>query len=465
MIRLVTDPDVLRAHAVDASGLAGAPEALVRATCEADVQECLREVVARGTTVTPIGLQSATTGAATAPAGWLLSLASMARVLDVDRGGRTAVCEAGAVLADLKRAVDAEGLHYPPDPTSEAECSLGGTLATNATGARTLRYGATRAWVREVRVVHADGRVADYARREVLKDNAGYHPFLQPIDLFIGSEGTLGVITRAVLRLAPKPAGVAGLLTCFADVAAAVDAAVALRRHATLEPRCIELLDGWALSVVRSAGPRFPLPADAGAALYLEEETPGELTPARLAAWQDFLAKARARVDTTIVVEDAAGIAELRRLRHAVPTRFNDLAAPYVAAGGRKVAMDWAVPVERLAEMLRLTRERVEAAGVATWTTYGHVGSGHPHVNLLATDDAQTSRWSELTRSITREAVARGGTVAAEHGIGKTKRELLADLHPAWVIRAMRAVKRELDPKGLLAPGNLFDASIAEPVR
>jgi FAD/FMN-containing dehydrogenase len=86
-------------------------------------------------------------------------------------------------------------------------------------------------------------------------------------------------------------------------------------------------------------------------------------------------------------------------------------------------------------------------------------------VNLLATDDAQTSRWSELTRSITREAVARGGTVAAEHGIGKTKRELLADLHPAWVIRAMRAVKRELDPKGLLAPGNLFDASIAEPVR
>lgn len=457
MIRLVTDPDVLRAHAADASGLTGSPEALVRATSEADVQECLREARSRGTTVTPIGLQSATTGAATASAGWLLSLAPMDRVLDVDRGGRTAVCEPGAVLADLKRAVDAEGLQYPPDPTSEAECTLGGTLATNATGARTLRYGPTRAWVREVRVVHADGRVADYARRPVEKDNAGYHPFLQPLDLFLGSEGTLGVITRAVLRLAPKPAGVAGLLACFDEVPAAVDAAVALRRHKVLQPRCIELLDGWALRVVRAEGPRFPLPAGAGAALYLEEETPGELMPVRLAAWQDFLAAARARVDEALVVEDAAGLADLRRLRHAVPARFNELAAPYVVAGGRKVAMDWAVPVQHLSGMIRLTRERVEAAGVATWTTYGHVGSGHPHVNLLATDDAETARWSEVARAITREAVLCGGTVAAEHGIGKTKRELLTDLHPAWVIRAMRAVKRELDPNGLLAPGNLFE--------
>jgi len=457
VIRIVSDPDVLASHLSDASGLPGAPEALVRAASEGDVRECLREATARRTPVTPIGLQSATTGAGTAARGWLLSLAPLAGIHDLDVATRTVVCDAGVVLADLKRAVDAEGLHYPPDPTSEAECTLGGTLATNATGARTLRYGATRDWVREVRVVHADGSVADYARRGVLKDNAGYHPFLQPVDLFVGSEGTLGVVTRAVLRLAPKPAGVVGMLACFDDVGAAVDAAVALRRQASLTPRCIELFDAWALAVVRAEGPRFPVPEAAGAALYLEEETPGELTAARLAAWQDFLAAAGARVDTTIVVEDAAGIAELRRLRHAVPTRFNELAAARVPAGGRKVAMDWAVPIERLPEMVRLTRERVAAAGVGTWTIYGHVGSGHPHGNLLAVDATETVRWKDLTRSITLEAVARGGTVAAEHGIGKTKRELLSDLHPAWVIRAMRAVKRELDPLGLLAPGNLFD--------
>lgn len=457
MIRIVSDPDILAAHLSDASGLPGAPEGLVRAASEVEVQECLREASARGTPVTPIGLQSATTGAGTAARGWLLSLAPLAGIHDIDVASRTVVCDAGVVLADLKRAVAAEGLHYPPDPTSEAECTLGGTLATNATGARTLRYGATREWVREVRVVHADGSVVDYARRAALKDNAGYHPFLQPVDLFVGSEGTLGVVTRAVLRLVPKPAGVAGMLACFDGVAAAVQAAVALRRHAVLEPRCIELLDAWALGIARAEGPRFPLPADAGAALYLEEETPGELGADRLAAWQDFLAVAGAQVDQVLVVEDAAGIAELRRLRHAVPTRFNELAAACVPTGGRKVAMDWAVPLERLPEMLRLTRERLVAAGVGTWTIYGHVGSGHPHVNLLATDAAETARWKDLTRSITREAVARGGTVAAEHGIGKTKRELLADLHPVWVIRAMRAVKRELDPQGLLAPGNLFE--------
>ena len=352
---------------------------------------------------------------------------------------------------------EAEGLAYPPDPTSEAECTLGGTLATNATGARTLKYGSTRAWVREVQVVHADGSVADYARREVEKDNAGYHPFLSPVDLFVGSEGTLGVLTRVVVRLTDKPAGVAGLLAPFSSVDAAVAAAVSLRAQAALEPRCIELLDGWALAVARAQGSRLTLPSQAGAALYLEEETPGEMGAARLDRWLAFLGDAGARVDDTVMVEDAAGIAELRRLRHAVPSTFNERAAAFVPAGGRKVAMDWAVPVRHLPELVRLTRRRVEAAGVGTWTVYGHVGSGHPHVNLLARDAEETARYRELARQLASEAVARGGTVAAEHGIGKTKRELLSVMHPSWVLRAMRAVKRELDPKGLLAPGNLFE--------
>ena len=457
MFRLVTDPDVLAAHAADASGLPGAAEGLVRAADEDDVRACVSEAAGRGVPITPIGLQSATTGAATAARGWLLSLAPMARLLDVDRAGRRAVCQPGVVLADLKRAVEAHGLTYPPDPTSEAECTLGGTLATNATGARTLAYGATRAWVSEVRVVHADGRVADYARRPVEKDNAGYHPFLAPIDLFIGSEGTLGIITRAVLRLAPRPAGVAALLAGFADVDAAVAATVALRGQARLLPRCIELLDGWALAVAREKAPRLALPGRAGAALYLEEDTPGVMEPARVDAWLAFLRSAGARVDDTVFVEDAAGLAELRRLRHAVPSTFNELGAARVAASGRKVSMDWAVPIASLQAMVRRTRAMVEAAGVGTWTLYGHVGSGHPHVNLLANDADEGRRWQALARQLAREAVSLGGTVAAEHGIGKTKRELLADLHPAWVLCAMRAVKRELDPQGLLAPGNLFD--------
>jgi FAD/FMN-containing dehydrogenase len=456
VIPLVRDPDILEGFRRDASGLVGQPEALVRPGSAAEVAEVLREAAARGAGVTPVGLHTSTTGASVAMQGWALSLEKLGRVLDLDRARMRVVAEPGVVLGDLKRAVEAEGLFYPPDPTSEAECTLGGTLATNASGARTLKYGPTRPWVEALQVVTADGQVREVGRVHSEKNTAGYFPFQQPVDLFVGSEGTLGVITRATLRLIPRPAGFVSFFAFFRDTPAVVEAVARLRAQSDLLPRCLELMDAFAVEVVRRHATRFTVPEAARAILFFEEETGGEMSEARLGEWLAFLEGAGALAQDTVVALDVEAREDLRRLRHAIPETFNALADSFVPAGGRKVATDFAVPVAQLPGMVQRTLELVREWGVDLFTLYGHVGNGHPHLDLRARDAQELTRLRQLAHALCREAVRRGGTIAAEHGIGKIKREFLPDLYPPWVLDLMRTLKRELDPQAILGPGNIF---------
>jgi FAD/FMN-containing dehydrogenase len=453
---LTIDPDVRESYARDASGLHLVPTGVYRPTSEAEVVAALADARARGWPLTPAGLRSSTVGGPLAARGAVLSLERLDAVRDVDAARGLAVAGPGVVLAALKAAAQAAGAYYPPDPTSEEECTLGGTVATNASGARTLRWGPTRRWVRRLRVVLADGSVLDLRRRGAhRKSTAGYGPFQDPIDLFIGSEGTLGVVTEVEVALLPPPPPFFGAFAYFPDVAAALRFVAAARASALLAPRCLELFDATALAIVRPQSRGVAVPAAATALVFFEADREGP-GAAPLEAWQETLAAAGALVAATVVAEDAARQRELRRLRHLVPTTLNEWGAAHAAAGGRKVSTDCAVPPERLPELFAAADRLTAAAGVDLVVRYGHVGDGHPHIYMRGRDTAEVERLSDVAAALCAEALRLGGTVAAEHGVGKVKQRFLALQYPPPVLAAMRAVKRGFDPDGLLAPGNIF---------
>ena len=449
-----TDEDVRTAYAADASGLVSVPQAVARPTCAEEVVELMRHASADNVPVTAAGMQSSTTGASITDRGVLLSMRGMSRILDLDRSARTMRVEPGAIVADVKRAAASEGLLFAPDPTSENECSIGGAIACNASGARTLRYGPTRPYVSALTVVLASGEVIDVRRPRLDKNTAGYALAQDPVDWFVGSEGTLGVIVAAELHLLPLPERVIGFEIPFATEAAALAFIVAARVSRAIAPRCLEYLDTRATAIAQGADEsRHPI---GGTMVYAEQEIENGSLDATLDAWLALAEASDARVDEVRVFDTEQGLALARHMRHAVPATMNERGAAQRARGGRKVSTDWAVPYPRLAEAIARAREIAERADIAQAVIYGHAGNGHPHQNFVAHDVEELERIEHVVGETLRMVIAMGGTVSAEHGIGKLKRRWLPLQLTPTQLGVMRAVKRELDPAGILAPGNIF---------
>jgi len=366
---------------------------------------------------------------------------------------------AGSVVADVRRAAEAAGLLFTPDPTSEEESTIGGAIACNASGARSLRYGATGPHVRALKVLLANGDLLELRRPALEKNTVGYPIAHDPVEWFIGSEGTLGVVVEAELGLLPLPAQVLGLAVPFLTEADALAFVVAARRSPDVFPRCLEFFDVRALTIARNAQGTAAWASDAQAMVYVEETGAVEGTAEDelpLDAWL-ALAEAHRALASDIRVYDApAPLREARRMRHAVPATMNERGAAFRSAGGRKVSTDWAVPYPRLAEALRTARALADAAGIEQAVAYGHAGNGHPHQNFIARDAAELQRIEAVVAATLREVVGMGGTVAAEHGIGKIKRKWLPLQASDAQQRVMRALKREFDPFGILAPGNVL---------
>lgn len=464
--RITTDPEACGAYAADASGLSRRPDAVARPENEEEVAEILRLCSARRIPVTAQGLRSSTTGASVPATGVVLSLERMARLVEIDAERRVAVAEPGIVTAEFKRQVRAAGLFYPVDPTSEEECTLGGTVACNASGSRTYRYGPTRPYVRALSVVLADGSIRQVRRIDADKNSAGFFGLQNPVDLWIGSEGTLGIVTRIEVDLLPPPPGFFGAMAFFPDGPAAIRfvlEADAARREgqatgaASLRPRCLELFDAASLDLIRPEAGGVRIPERAGAAVFFEEEAAPDDAIDAMERWYAAIESGQGMADDTIIAQTETEQAELRRLRHALPAGMNERGARAVAAGGRKVSTDFAVPLARLPQMMeeayQIARELFGGFVIA----YGHAGNGHPHFNLLAEDPVALGRAREAARQMARRALALGGTLAAEHGVGKIKAGLFRELYPPWLIEAHRAIKQAIDPRGILAPGNLFD--------
>jgi len=446
-------------HVSDASGFEGWAEGVFAPTDEAGVVAVLRQASEMRVPVTVLGAGSGLTGARVAQGGWALSLEHFRR-LEIGKG--RAVAGAAVTLVELNAAAAPSGQFYAPDPT-ENTASVGGTISTNASGSRSFRFGSTRRHVLGLRVARMDGRIVEYRRGDQVdfdipaiplphttKFTAGYplRPGMDWIDLFCGAEGTLGVILEAELQLLPVPANLFSAVVFFPGDDEALDAIETWRPLADL--RMIEYLDGASLDLLRTRYPEIPMIARAGLLIEAEGDD--------IEAWADRLEAADALIEASWFAVSAADRERFRKLRHALPELVNSTMA---SRGFMKMGTDYAVPIDRNREMLRYYRSRLEAVLPGHYVVYGHIGDAHVHVNMLPANRDEMEKAEGFMKEFAAHAVALGGTVSAEHGLGKRKAYLLKLQYAAEHIEAMKAVKRRLDPLWLLGRGTLFDAADA----
>jgi len=502
-IERVTDAEVLAAHLTDAARVPGGHAAAIAFP---ETEAAVAALLGSAPRVLVIGAQSSLTGAATPRGELLLSTARLAAIGAPARDH--VVVGPGCVLADLALELERRGQWYPPLPTYDG-ATVGGTVATNAAGAATFKYGATRAWVRALTVVLASGDVLDlergtvtaspeghfdvvgvdgrrhrvdvpgYTMPAVAKLAAGYFaaPGMDLVDLFIGAEGTLGVVTRVTLGVVAPPAWLVGWSPC-ADEAAALRLAADLRAEVP-DLAAIEYLDARALALVHEDGVperlRVPLPPSAGAAILfqvaLDPATRAEDVAAALAdpdgvtATPSTLTRVLARhavLEATIpaLPGEATRRAALFALREAVPVAVNRRVAaaqrtihPTLAKSGGDIV----VPPERLPELLAAARSTLRDLDLdhAIW---GHLSDGNLHPNVLPRRSEDGARAATAQLAIGAAAIALGGSPLSEHGVGRSpvKQALLRRLYGDGGIAAMRRVKAALDPACVLAPGVIF---------
>ncbi len=443
----------------DASGYQGlADQVLVPSSAE-DVSRILRDCSDIQMPVTLAGALTGVTGAGCPELGASVRLDRLRR-LEIHDG--FAIAGAGLPLAELHAAAHGTGQFFPPDPT-EWSASAGGAISTNASGSRSFLYGSTRRWIRSLTAVFMDGSIRTFKRGNRLdfdyrplpaprttKSTAGYYLRENTgwVDLLAGSEGTLAAVVEAEFDLLPQPQRLLTGVVFFPDESASIQAVDAWRAAPRL--RMLEFFDGPSLDLLRRK--YAEIPAAAQSALLIEQEL-DQLPGDPIDAWLERLDSAGA-LDDSWFGETAQDRERFRVLRHALPELVNDTVR---RNGLQKLGSDFAVPVDQNAAMMRIYREALTREFPSVAVIFGHIGDAHVHVNLLPETQAQSDQGRELMIEFARQAVALGGTVSAEHGLGKRKRHLLELQFSPAEIEAMKAVKRRLDPQWLLGQGTLFD--------
>jgi FAD/FMN-containing dehydrogenase len=451
----IDDPAEMHPHLVEWRGLwNGVARAVVRPGSTEEVAAVVRLCAGARIAIVPqAGNTSLCGGSVPDESGSaiVLSVARLNRIREFDPIGDTMTAEAGCILADVQRAADAAGRLFPLSLAAEGSCQIGGNLSTNAGGVHVLRYGNARDLALGLEVVLPDGRVWD-GLRHLRKDNTGY----DLKQLFIGAEGTLGVITAAVLRLFPRPRQRWVALVGVADVADAVELLGAARERLGEAVTAFEMIPRIAFELVLAHIPqtRDPLPPQPHYVLVeLTSTDPAEGELARRG--EDWLASALAKglVRDAAVAETAAQAGELWRLRESISEAQK--------LEGASVKHDVAVPVSRLPEFIAEASRRVadEWPGVRV-VAFGHLGDGNVHFNLQCPRDADRgaflAHWGRFNRIVHDLVDEMRGSIAAEHGIGRLKREELARYKSPVELELMRTLKRALDPHGIMNPGRVI---------
>ncbi|WP_428986404.1 FAD-binding oxidoreductase [Streptomyces camelliae] len=439
---VLTDPDVTASYANDMASFcpAGAPAVVVLPRTVEQVQHVMRTATELRVPVVPQGARSGLSGAANATDGCVvLSLTKMDRILEISPVDRIAVVEPGVINATLSRAVEEHGLYYPPDPSSWEMCTIGGNIGTGSGGLCCVKYGVTAEYVLGLDVVLADGRLMSTGRRTA-KGVAGY----DLTRLFVGSEGSLGIVVRAVLALKPKPPQQLVLAAEFPSAAAACDAVCRIMEGGHV-PSLLELMDRTTVKAVNDLA-HMGLPETTEALLLAAFDTPD---PAADLAAVGALCEA-AGATQVVPAEDAAESEMLLKARRLSLTALE-------AVKGTTMIDDVCVPRSRLGAMLEGV-ERIAATYDLTIGVCAHAGDGntHPTVCFDAQDADESRRARESFDEIMALGLELGGTITGEHGVGVLKKEWLArEIGPVGV-EMQRAVKQAFDPLGILNPGKLF---------
>lgn len=445
---LTKDPDVIEAHARDEALFCpheGAI-ALVRATSAGDVQEVMRFATEHGIPVVPQGARSGISGGANgSPGAILLNVSRMKDVVRVDEAERLVTVQPGIINQDLKDHLEPYGLSYPPDPGSVALSSIGGNIATNAGGLCCVKYGVTRDYVRSLKVVLADGTLTTLGP-ETAKGVAG----LDMRHLFIGSEGTLGIVVEATLRLIPK------LPDPFTAIATFPDERTGLQTVADFMagggvPSLLEFLDGSSLRMLNEFGD-FGLDGEAGAMLIMQVDA----NPADSEAMMAQFAEVAQRCGALDVAysDDPADSAALITARRMIQPAYEKFAH---AHGGGQLLDDICLPRAAVPEFCdRLTGLRASSGLEIALVAHAGDGNMHPSVFFDAGDADETAKAQAVFEEIMRVGIELGGTITGEHGVGYLKRGWLRHELDEGSRRIQLAVKNALDPLGILNPGKML---------
>ena len=425
----------------DASNYPGQADQLFTPETESEVAEILKRASQQKVPVTVCGALTGLAGGASPSGGWALSLTRL-RNFKVDKG--RAVVGPGVLLREVQSAAANSAQFYAPDPT-ENTSSIGGNIAANSSGSRSFRYGATRRHVLSLRVAFMDGSIQNFRRGEKIdfdvpkislprttKHSAGYPlaPGMEWVDLIVGNEGTLGVVTEAELQFLPAPGERLGGVVFFRSEADALEAVDRWRPTPGLN--MIEYIDHASLEMMDT-------PHQAALMIEIEGDADIDMSTAlENDSWFATSATDRER---------------FRVFRHTLAEKANDRVR---RTGFVKFGTDYAVPLDKNREMMSIYRRVLDADAPGRYVIYGHIGDAHVHVNSFPETREQFERGKEIMTDLAREAVKLGGTVGAEHGLGKRKAHLLEIQYPPDQIEAMKKVKRRFDPEWLLGRGTLF---------
>ena len=439
-----TAEEVRREFGMDRWHAAAMPDAVVQATSRDEVAATLRYANEHGIPVTTRGSGVGYVGGCVpVRGGILLSVRKMDRILEINAADGIAAVEPGVILDDLQEAVRALGWYYPPDPASLKECSVGGTIATNAGGPRCVKYGVTRHYVLGLEVVLPDGQILETGGR-CHKNKTG----LDLIGMFVGSEGLLGVITKATLRLIPHPEARAMLTATFPTFEIAAEAVQAIL-NGGWQPSGLEITDGFTLKAARDyLGPEM-LP-DGDAHLIVE------LDGRRDTILQD-LSALRSLVDSlgALSVEEARD----KTACEAIWQLRREFSYSLRATGLIKLNEDIVVPRSKLVDLVRFARQLEADTGIPV-ACFGHAGDGNIHTNLMVkdyeTDPVAREKADAALDLLFNWIIANDGQITGEHGVGLAKKRWFKDAVGPVSDEVHRRLKEALDPKGILNPGKFL---------
>lgn len=430
----------------DASNFPGEADQLFTPETESEIAALMKRASQEKIPVTVCGAMTGLAGGASPQGGWAISLTKM-RKLEVHPG--RAVVGPGVLLREVQAAAAQSAQFYAPDPT-ENTSSIGGNVAANSSGSRNFRYGATRRHVLSLRVALMDGSIIQVKRGDKIdfdvpaislprttKHSAGYPlaPGMDWVDLFVGNEGTLGVVTEAELQFLPAPGERLGGVVFFPSEDAAMEAVERWRPVPRLN--MIEYIDHASLKMMDVA-------QKAALMIELEADEAGEMADIDMAG---------ANEADSWFATSASDRERFRVFRHMLAERANDRVR---RTGFVKFGTDYAVPLDRNRQMMAIYRDLLEKDCPSRYVIYGHIGDAHVHVNSFPENQAQFESGKSVMTQLAQKAVKLGGTVGAEHGLGKRKAHLLEIQYPPDQIAAMKAVKRRFDPDWLLGRGTLF---------
>jgi len=469
-----TDPDQIQSYLADSSNMSGGYASGVAIPKDyKEVSSFLMDCSSKKIPVTVSGGGTGTVGGRIPFGGFVLSTEGLNRIIDIQDD--YAVLQGGVFLLDLQAQVLNAGRFYPPDSTEQL-ATMGGNIATNASGARSYHYGPTRDFVKSIKVALSSGKIIEIERGKYKTDESGFVKFndlgikvpsydipnvkntagyyvkknMDPIDLFIGQDGTLGVVLEAKVKLLKKPNFVFDCVSFFNNKDDALKFISDIRSVKSV--LSIEYMDKNSLNLLRSDYPSIP--KDAIAVIFEEQSDDSP----DYDKWNRILEKNNTLTDKIWLGDSPASIDRIKKFRHRLPSALFEF---FSSNNISKISTDIAVPPDRLINMLDLY-ENVLIQNNLNYVIFGHIGQNHLHVNILPRNRNEFELSQKVYMSFVKAGISFGGTVSAEHGIGKLKKIYLEEMFGRKTILKMVSLKKEIDPSCILGRGNVFDERLLD---